>query len=397
VFPALASLLLPVDGSGLVVEADERWAWPGAPGDPEVVVWGRAPRPPSTALPRLAREARVRRRALRRLRAEPPLPFRRVAVHPWPPPEFRAGRVRRRVLAGLRGGAIAELSREPVVRVLDRCAGDAGIPTPVGEFRPVTGGSALVPAPTGLLKVAREGGPGDPYRAGEALERLGSFGWAPALLARGRAPGARWSLEQELPGRRPRRVDRALAAEVLDVCGRLPRGHGPPAAPDEHLAVVAGAFPRWAPELEEVRRILAERLDGLPAVMAHGDLWAGNLLAVGSGLTGVIDWDSWHPSGVPGTDLLHVFGTEEVARSGRDLGRVWLDRPWRSDAFARWTGPYWRALHVRADPPLLETVGASWWAARVGYRLSVRPALAADPGWVGRVIEPVIRALAEGG
>ena len=69
----------------------------------------------------------------------------------------------------------------------------------------------------------------------------------------------------------------------------------------------------------------------------HGDLWSGNLLVAGRRLTGVLDWDAWHPAAVPGTDLLHLVATEQAHRTRHSLGSVWMVTtfPWGSTATPR--------------------------------------------------------------
>ena len=88
-FQALASLLMPSEPErrGLAVEADESWRFePPAPAD--LVIWGRAPWPSGTSLGTLARAALARERALTRLRTNPPVPLRVVAIHRWPPADL---------------------------------------------------------------------------------------------------------------------------------------------------------------------------------------------------------------------------------------------------------------------------------------------------------------------
>lgn len=394
IFAALASLLLPADGGGVAAEASPRWdlaALEDLGTGP--AVWGRAPRAGSGR--GAIREAAARERALRSLRSRPPPRFGHVAVHRWPPPEFRAAPLRGAVRASLRSGALVELAPEPFRRVLDACAEAAGLRGRPERFRPFTAGAAMVLEEDRVLKAAAAGGPGSPVRAAAALRRLAEAGvtHVPPDLGSGTVPGAGWSLEGRLPGRRPRWLRPPLVRELVRFAGGLPRGEVP-AGMGSDLSAIGEAFPEHADALRSVAAGLDEAVGALPSILVHGDLWAGNVLTEGERLVGVIDWDSWHPAGVPGIDLLHAFAAERMARAGRALGEVWLERPWRSAAFGAWTERYWAALGIRPDRSALEAIGAAWWARRVAYRLSVRPALAADPRWAGVVVTPVVRALA---
>ena len=399
-FDPLASLLMPIDDGveGVAVEAGADWSLGGVPPGADVVVWGRGPWGAATPARTLARSAVARERALRRLeRGAAPLPV--LAIHRWPPPEFRIATAWRRARAALQGGAIVELGR-PSTRPIDLCARAAGTEERIASIRPVTAGGAMatitVEGAPRLLKVSREGGPGDPLRAGEALERLAAAGvtLAPTPYGRGRIAGAVWNTESIVSGRRPPRVSPEIQEEARAFAEQLPLRNGPPATPPRDLDVIARAFPWASATVESVTRWLAEAFEDLPAVMCHGDFWSGNVLAEGASLRGVIDWDAWQEAGVPGTDLLHFLATERGVEQRRQLGEIWRTRPWASEEFRTWSAPYWGRLGIRADEDLLEAVGAAWWAGRVAYRLGVRPELATESAWLERTIEPVIETLA---
>jgi hypothetical protein len=284
--------------------------------------------------------------------------------------------------------------------VVDLCARAAGVAQPVADIMPVSAGAVIARvAATGrpaVLRATWKAGPGDPLGAATALDRLRGLKlpFLPRPLGQGGMGEAVWTVETELPGRKAGRVDGPLAAELLRFAAALPRAEGSPAGPTEDLDAIARAFPRWAPILDRVAERLRGQLDAMPAVICHGDLWAGNLLVERRRLTGIVDWDAWRPAGVPGSDLLHLFGTELASRSGRPLGTVWLERPWRSPTFATWTAPYWRRLNVQPDEDLLDVVGLCWWAGRVAYRLGVRPGLADDRRWVAGTVDAVLATMA---
>jgi aminoglycoside phosphotransferase (APT) family kinase protein len=125
--------------------------------------------------------------------------------------------------------------------------------------------------------------------------------------------------------------------------------------------------------------------------MRHGDLWSGNLLVADGRLTGVVDWDAWHPSAVPGTDLLHLIATEEVLRTRSCLGDVWRQQPWESPAFALAARDYWQALGVRPSRQVLEAVGAAWWAGQVAHSIVMDAHLTHDGDWTERNVHAVLR------
>lgn len=403
-FQALASLLMPTDPGwrGLALEADERWQLDGvAQAAADLVVWGRAPWPPGTEFRTLARAAVARERALTRLRAKPPEPWRVVAIHRWPPPDLVANRARNKIRAAFLSGALVELaSAGRPRRVIDAASLMAAGGESVGGFRPGSGGSALTRlclggGTQGILRVARAGGPSDPAHAADALERLAPDrpGPVPWLLARGVTKGASWTLESSLPGRRPDRVTPSLGLRLARFCAALPRTQGPPTAHRDDLDRVAMTFPPHQPLLRLLSGRLDERLKLLPAVMRHGDLWSGNLLTDHGTLTGVVDWDGWHASAAPGTDLLHMQAMEGALRSRRQVGEVWLERPWESQSFGRLSRDYWRAFNLRPDAETLEAVGLACWAGQVAHSLGRDPALAQDRRWTAANVDAVLAAL----
>ena len=395
VFDSLAFLFLPPVG-GLAVEAGPRWRVPDLRSAPDSVAWGRAPWLAGASARDLLTSSVSRETALRRLRARPPKGYAVRGMHRWPPPEWRAARLWSRSRAAVMGGALVELCREPQPRVIDACADAAGAEAAIREIRPVSGGSAMartsIEGRPAILKVARVGGPGDPYRAGEALERLRSAGipLVPEPFGRGKVAGAGWAAESTLPGRRPKDVPARLAAEVVRFCAALPRTGQSPTAPAEQFATIRAAFPGWETRLEAIHDAVQPVVADLPAIMAHGDLWSGNVLVEGAQILGVIDWDAWHASGVPGTDLLHFFATQRSLRQRMQLGEVWATEPWGDPAFSRWTDPYWRSLDIHPSAALLEAVGVAWWAARVAYQLHVRPDLVGNDRWVSGTVRPVV-------
>jgi hypothetical protein len=402
-FQALAGLLLPADGRrSLLVETDPRWSLDGtAPASrPDVIVWGRGPAASGTATRVLAGMALARERALLRLKLRPPRPYRVTAVHRWPPARLSAGSTRNRIREVLLGGAIVELaSGHPPARVLDAAARAAGFDATIRRFGTGSGGSALATLKDGsgwhVLRVSAIGQPADPVHAADALSRLASLGVdvVPQLRGRGSVLTASWTLETRLPGRRPARVSPAMARQVATFCGKLPRASSGPTAMQADLDRIIGSMPQRRGQLTDLAGRTSGRLARLPLIMRHGDLWAGNLLVSGNRLTGIVDWDNWHAAATPGVDVLHLLAADAALRSKRELGEIWLERPWRSPAYSSIAADYWASLGVRLSDDELEAVGVAWWAAATSHALELAPEQVEDRRWVGLNVEAVLERL----
>lgn len=396
-FRSVAALLLPADPAvaGEVVEADESWRV--GPSPAPVVVWGRESLPSGTGLRTALPMAMARERAL--LRARRAGDGSTVRISPFPPPVLRAGSVRNRLRSFALGGAVVERSTGPAPRrVVDAVLEDAGCELASG-WRPGSGGSLLArvrraDGARGVLRVGRPGAPSDPARGAGALVRLGGLEQAaiPSVLARGTSAGASWSVESLLPGRRPGRLTRPLAEACVGLCAALPISDQPPAAHREDLATLATAFPSFARRFDGVRARIDEATDFGPSVLRHGDLWPGNLLVRRGRLTGVLDWDAWHPRGVPGADLLHLVAADLASRNRADLGTVWRHRPWEGEAFRGLSARLWSRLRLRPDPAYLTAIGWAWWAAHAAASISRLPRLAADRRWLEGNVHRVLEA-----
>ena len=159
--------------------------------------------------------------------------------------------------------------------------------------------------------------------------------------------------------RRPRRCVDEVLRWLLD----LPRPGNEPARFDSLVELplrrLGAALP---PELAETS-LVAETLEALgelrgpalPAVVEHGDLSHPNLIRMGDGRVGVVDWELAQFDGLPAADLCFFLGyvatTVRRARSRRRLAAAF------DEAFAAPDG--W------ARPPLLA------YARRVGFDLSL--------------------------
>lgn len=373
---ALAELLGPAE----VIDAGR--AWTVIPEAGKAVVWGRPPAPSGTNFLAATRHAARREAALRRLPAG-------ASVTRWLPPDLGGAGPRAAARDALLAGAIAEIDR-PRERLIDSVAAAAGT-SPVREFRPASGGALLarvqhdgVPV---LLRAGISGSPGDPAAGAAALEAL-DVPLAPRLLGRGAVGMASWSVETLLVGRRPRQLTERLWNTCVEVCAALP-GAPTSEAPRGDLAAIAAAVPAVAGELDRAAAPALDRLDGLGGAARHGDLWRPNLLAVGGRLTGVVDWDAWHPAAAPGVDLLNLYAMERHA----GLGAAFVQAPWRSPEFAAATRRYWERRGIDPAPADLDAIALAWWAGQAAASLRRLPHLAQSRAWVEANVDAVLRSL----
>lgn len=399
---------MPADAGrhGATVEAPAGWdfALPAEATELDVIVWGRlADASPSSA--RGLRSAIARELALRRLAARPPGRFRVVGIHRLAAGGLSGG-LRGRVRTALRAGALVELTTlPPGARVLDAVlrAADARLIGPELAFgsggtliaRIARGGVADGADAGGLLRLAEKGAPGDPARTGEILELLARLGvpLAPRPLGRGTAAGASWTVETELPGRRPAGLAPELVRQVVAALAAFPRTDGPPLALAADLGGIVERVPSRAERAARLAESIAADVADLPAVLRHGDLWTGNLLVAEGTLSGIIDWDAAHPAGVPGSDLVQLVATELRGRQRRSLGAAYLARPWDSTEFRVAAADYWPAIGIEPSPRHIELAGLAWWAAEVNGTVSRLPHRATDERWLTSNVDPVLAAL----
>jgi hypothetical protein len=405
-FSAVAFLLAPADpmARAVTVEADPRWRLDRAAVEGAgAVMAGRGPLPAGTGLFLALRRAAARERFVGRLRLAPPQGLRTLEVVRLPPPAIRPGRLRAAGRRALLSGAAVVMARPEFAgwTVLDAVLAAAGADR-VGPVRPGSGGSVLARVRLrddrdGILRAGVEGTEGDPTEVGRALALLQPLGIAaiPRLLEHGRTAGVAWTIEALLPGRRPRRITSDLAAALGTMSATLPRRSEVPTSVAEDLRRIAAHLPETAPALGRVAEMARRDLAVLPAILRHGDLWAGNLLVEGGRLSGVVDWGAWHPSGVPGADLLHVVATERSHRSRKSLGQVWLEQPWRWPRYEELTRPYWASLGISPNRSALRAVGIAWWACQVAGSLDRLSHLAGDRRWVSRNVDLVLARLSD--
>ena len=400
VFESLAWLLAPAEDPAAcaLIEAADDWRLRIPTGHP-AVVWGRMPAR-QQPFGRLVRSAVAREHALHAARAG------RAPLRYWDllriPPIGRRPRWQAALRSALMSGAVVRFgAAPPEPRVADRVAEHAGHVGPGLDLRVSGDGSVLARlthragAPA-LLRLATVGGLKDAGRNSEALHRLGEAGVAnvPRLGSAGTMLGVGWSTEGELPGVPVRKLSRTLLAEVVSWSSSLPPSGTPALSVVDRLELIMTSFPRSAADLEPALERVRKRAGEVPGVLEHGDLWTGNLLAADRHLAGVVDWDNWHPAGVPGADLLHLVAMTRRSETRLELGELWLERPWAAREFREATAAYWSRLGLSLTDELAWLVGVDWWAAHVtaGLRRGRRPA--SDPRWVARNVENVAPLLA---
>ncbi|WP_448614594.1 hypothetical protein [Modestobacter sp. URMC 112] len=294
-------------------------------------------------------------------------------------------------------GLVAALPEPGRPVVLDRVLDDAGavLASPLGVGADGAVRAMVTRGDTrGLLRMGLAGGPADPSGSAAGLRRLAAAGvlHVPALLASGVRDDVVWSLEAALPGSRPSAVSPALADRVAAFTAALPRADGPVDATAD-AEVIAVAVPSCAADVRRIAGTVTSSALAAQGRLRHGDLWAGNLLARGDELTGVVDWDAWSPAGLPGVDLLHLLATEERIRTRSALGEVWLRRPWDASPFADLARRHWPSWG--SDAPARATVGTAWWLGQLASDLRRNPSLARDDRWVARNVATVTAALAD--
>lgn len=361
-----------------------------------IALWGRGPLPAGAGWWTILRFSADREQALRRTRGSARAFGREAEVHRIRPGGLAGGELRAAVRGHLLAGAVVRVTSGGAGdSVLDRAIADAGVQPTGGTstVRAASDGSVVVPCRRsngeGVLRVGRAASPADPSPSAEALTAVGGAHPAiPRLLDSGEVGGARWSLETRLPGRRPARLSAELVRDVTELLAALPRSGREISAPHEDLRAIASVLPTLREPLTRVDRLLAERLRGLPSVARHGDCWRGNLLAADGRLTGIVDWDAWHPADLPGTDLLQLLSTERRHRRGVSLGRVWAERPWEAPGFRHRAAGLFGTPVLDAEP--WSAVGIAWWAREVAGTLARRPRRRDDRTWIDENVRAVL-------
>ena len=309
----LASLMMPADVGrrGVLIDAKGwRVDLAGVPPDADVIAWGAWPAPGERGLAFSLRSAFTREVALRTVRLRLPDGFVQTGVHRLPPLVLRPGTIRGRLHAFLSGvrssrssvrpasaGSSTSFSR-PQVREPKRARSDRARARARGFGR-------VAKLPRDARAVRSERRRERPARGRRRARAIGGGrdrARSP-FLSRGVRDRVSWSAESVLAGATPSRLTPALAQATGRFLATLPASDRMPSAYRRDLVAIGRAFPSRSHEIEMLTGRVDQSSHSVPAVVRHGDLWAGNLLVEGGSLTGVIDWDAWHSEGVPGQRL----------------------------------------------------------------------------------------------
>ena len=401
IFASLAGLLRPVDPAvrWAVVEVAPDWSAAAPPADVDVLAWGRMQargRPtPATLIQATRREV-----ALARLRTRPPAGLHVVEIHRLPPVR-RPGRVRQAIRRATMSGAIVELVRsDRPERRIDHVTAAAGATTPL-RLRPSGDGSALARLAVDAagpveLRVAIVGHARDPLHGRAGLQALeaASIPRVPRPVAGGETAGVRWSTETALDGGHPRTLDATLTADTVALLAALPAGAPGPTSLRERLDRLATIFPRHADVLAATRAAAEAWTAHVTTVLEHGDVWLNNLLVTDGRLAGLIDWDTWHPAGLAGADVLSLIAQD--ARSGpeRDLGDLFVARFWEEPSTRDVVDAYCRARGLAIpDGAARAAMAIGWWATATVLMTERAFRPAADPAWVARNVDAPVATL----
>jgi Phosphotransferase enzyme family len=216
--------------------------------------------------------------------------------------------------------------------------------------------------------------------------------------ARGRVGLADWSLERLLSGAQaPAAVPEPLYGDCLAFLealagfgGRASAAHAPTTLAKTVGEVCREESAGWLNALAER---LERRLEGVPRCFAHGDFFAGNLLADESGrLSGVVDWDAAGPGRLPLLDLLHLKLTRAGPFADDDWAHVLGERllPLARDGGDEDIRRYCATAELEAEPKLLEAFVYAYWLDYAAYQLRAHPVRRMQPNWIERNVEAVL-------
>jgi aminoglycoside phosphotransferase (APT) family kinase protein len=402
IFPSFAALFRPADPTirWEVIEVGPDWRPTGRPTpDVAALAWGRMPgrgRPtPSHVVAATRREI-----ALIGLRSRPPARLRVVGSQRLAPVR-RPGRVRTAIRDATMGGVIVELARgdrpERRIDVVARRAGAVVEP----RLRPSGDGSALAHLTTAEgraleLRIAVAGHAKDPLRGRAALQALetADVPLVPRPVDGDETAGTRWATETVMAGDHPRTLDATLLADVVDLLARLPTGDPLATSLNERMTRLASVFPRHAAVLAAAASSAARWAAGQPTVLEHGDVWLNNLFVADGRLVGLIDWDTWHPSGLAGADVLSLIAQDERARRRGELGDLLVDGFWDRPTTQAVLASYFAARGAAGpDRAGRAAIAIGWWATAISSAIDRAFRPATDPGWVARNVDAPAAAL----
>ena len=127
----------------------------------------------------------------------------------------------------------------------------------------------------------------------------------------------------------------------------------------------------------------------------HGDFWSGNVLIrsteAGPEVTGIVDWENARRVGLPDTDIVHWWLTEQPVELGAAVRRALATPVWAAAELA--------ALPVRLPNPQLAIadIVLLTWLGHVGAGLARTTRNPLSPMWLARNVRPVMQRFAARG
>lgn len=276
-----------------------------------------------------------------------------------------------------RGQSVVEEVKAQADRVI-------GAATRVQRGRVLASGIVMVELSAGadryMLRIAGPAGARDARAAAGVLAQL--LQAAPPAAVRNRlveplagdaTDGFTWWLEQARPGSHPRRVRAGLWESCEEFLAQLRQADAPATADVEAPirasceAISLHASAAQRPALDRLGQRLAGELAGIRLGWAHGDFHPGNLLAQGSGLGTVLDWDAGGPAALPLLDLLHLVATEDPRLRRLTHGDRCTDHLWplaRAGGDAR-IESYCDRTGTPRERDVLVALSQAYWLVRV--------------------------------
>ena len=235
-----------------------------------------------------------------------------------------------------------------------------------------------------MLRLGVVGSSGDPHNHFRALG-LVNRPKIPAPIGTGVVDGIRWTVEGFVQGVPPKHP----SDEQIDSATRflidLPAGSDPISSIRNAVARLSAAPTGF--DLNRVGDAIETGLAKIPAVVTHGDFWGGNLLFENGLLTGVVDWDSWEPAGVPGTDLIHLHAERVRRKIGMSYWDMVMTSFWRQDPVMSSVVGYLKGRRLPHHNQLLDVIGHAWWLTTAAGALHRSPTLAKNQQWMSKNVQ----------
>ena len=221
----------------------------------------------------------------------------------------------------------------------------------------------------------------------------------PWVVARGKSGLAEWSLEQRLPGERPRgAIAGALLGDCIEFLVGLNALRATGVEGDSFRAqadTVASAV--GSGDAHRVHKLAADLdrdLASVPRGFGHGDFFQGNLLVEGEKLTGVVDWEAAGPARLPLLDLLHLMHSGDGNRNDLEWGPSLVDEllPWAERGGDETSAEYCERLGLEMTPETLRRFVIAYWLDRAAFQLRTYPRRS-QSAWLRLNIDHVVAAV----